>query len=471
MPTKDDRKKTGVSADEAESRPRPTIELSADEVSEVKETPDPDKTAEADTSATDEQPDGKAARRRPPPQRTQPSDVRSFVTHLAAGLVGGVAGVIAAGIGLDKLPLLYGSAPAPVVVEDNSGRIAELEKRLAGVQERLDAKGNAAELEQRIDTIDARLKAADSRIADIAQSLTAASGKQTEQAEQVARLEATLKSLGDAAKSGGGEAVAPAAAVAQQVNDLTARLETRIDAVEKKIAVPAAPDEKLATRVQETGQALASLREEVKVIASREAGGPPADLAPVEQRLAALETRLDALSGAASAAAEAKSDAALAVALPALRRSIEFGRPYEAELAALKPLAPQGADLAPLVASAVSGVATIASLKASSAAALQAAAREMEPKPETVMDQLLSSARDIVRVQRVGGAGTQDSFAAIRTALDKGDVAAALAAVDKLPAPARAAMEPWAAKARARLAVDKALAEVERQAAAPATAK
>ena len=75
-------------------RPAPTIEGTA---TEVTVDPAPDETASPDPAVEAAAPDAEASKpKRPkgPPPRTSPTELKSFVTHLAAGLLGGLIGVV-----------------------------------------------------------------------------------------------------------------------------------------------------------------------------------------------------------------------------------------------------------------------------------------------------------------------------------------------------------------------------------------
>ncbi|MGD9869279.1 MAG: hypothetical protein AB7U38_14915, partial [Hyphomicrobiales bacterium] len=409
--------------------------------------------------------DGEAAeetsRRKEPPQRTQPSEVRGFVTHLAAGLMGGVAGVVAAGIGLDKLPFV--GAPPPPAVSQDSGRLAELAARIEKLEQKPDpAAPDLSALENRLAGIDERIAAQVKAASEEDGKLASA---QAEQAERVARLDSALKALGDAARQGGGEAVGAAAAVAAQVDELTAKLESRVDALEAQAKAPPPADANLEARLGKIESAVAGLEQNVSQAAQNGAGADPAAVAALDERIAAAEKRLDAFAETAKAAGEARSDAALAVALPGLRRAMESGRPFETELAALETLLPPGADIAALEAGAAGGVASLNELRAALPEALRKAAGAAEPASDSLVSQLMSGARDIVKVRKVGEGAGDAAGEKMRKAMAGGDIAAALAAAQALPAPARAAMQGWLDRAAARLEAERSLATLERAAA------
>ena len=93
-------------------RPAPTIEGTATEVSidaAPGETGSPDPAMEAETS----DPEGSEPKHGPqkPPPRTSPTELKGFFTHLAAGLLGGLIGVVALSLVWNKLPARNAAAP------------------------------------------------------------------------------------------------------------------------------------------------------------------------------------------------------------------------------------------------------------------------------------------------------------------------------------------------------------------------
>ena len=106
-------------------RPAPTIEGTATEVSidaAPGETGSPDPAVEAETSDP-EGPEPKHGPKKPPP-RTSPTELKGFFTHLAAGLLGGLIGVVALALFWNKLPARNAAAPDLTTIE---GRLAKLE--------------------------------------------------------------------------------------------------------------------------------------------------------------------------------------------------------------------------------------------------------------------------------------------------------------------------------------------------------
>src|SRR5262245_17176691 len=111
--------------DPGSRRPTPTIEGTATEIVEPSAEP-----ATESASQTSEQPgsDGEKATAKPKrvPPRTSPVELKSFLTHLAAGLLGGLVGVLALSF--------YRGQPAEIAVPDLSAvesRLSKLESEPA----------------------------------------------------------------------------------------------------------------------------------------------------------------------------------------------------------------------------------------------------------------------------------------------------------------------------------------------------
>ena len=154
--------------------------------------------------------------------------------------------------------------------------------------------------------------------------------------------------------------------------------------------------------------------------------------------------------------AKGASESAASVAVLALSLEQRFaaGAPFAAELAALSQLGVGADALAPLKPFAESGAPSLSALAASWAKVEPAVAAAAPPPERSGWDRLLDHMRALVRVRRVGeAAGSDESdppVARIGAALERGDLAAALAAFGQLPEASRAAGAAWADAAKAR---------------------
>lgn len=372
-----------------------------------------------------------------PPSGTAPSgSSASPRAEPTAARRGGVGGSLLAGVAGAVLALLgAGALQFAGILPSPNGQTGQTD--LAALQDEV------ASLRQQVETLPAQ--------AGAPEGLTE-------------RVEALSKALEDAradfAASGGAGQADPAAAKA---------LEDRFAALESAIA--ALPRE----------------------------GGAPIDLAPINERISAVETAAteagrnaqQASQAAADAAAAAQAtgqridqleqavtglttrvdeqaeqpQAALAIAASALKAAIDRGEPFVTELDAFVAVAPDAAETEPLRAMAASGVPSRAEIAAefdAAASAMLAAGRTVDPNAG-ILDRLMSSAESLVQVRPVGdvqGEGAPAAIARMEVAVEKGDYAAALAEYEGLPAAAKEAGSAYAEKLRARLAADELMDKV-----------
>src|SRR5262249_1813233 len=190
----------------------------------------------------------------------------------------------------------------------------------------------------------------------------------------------------------------------------------------------------------------AAAEEANKATATRPETGERRDLDALAARVAAVE-RLEQTIGQrvdqSMAGAPAHRTARLAVVAAALRAAVERGAPFAAEFAAAKALATDNTALAPLEPAAANGVPSAEALARDLhqlAPALTNAAGT--PAHEGgILDRLQSNAERLVRVRPVGETPGDDPSALVSRAVakaDRGDIAGALADLDRLPASAKA---------------------------------
>jgi hypothetical protein len=520
----------------ASRRPPHTIDLKAEEV-ETKTGEEGEKPAAKEAEAVEDKSAQPASEKpgpqaKEPPQRTRPGEIKGFVTHLAAGLVGGAVGVVGLGYGMGSIApdLLRGGAQVPALEQalDEAGKkIAALETGLASVGERpMPGEKRIDALEQEITALKERpvpkdealaeaMKALEARLAQAEEALKAGAAiearlAKAEQAlgaqmgatgEARERLAAAEKALGGlwetlntlrASAAEGGD-VAQTAAIAARINELAARLDARVAAVEQRplpeqgvrqdlnvlrtnlenrmaVLEQAPPDARIMQQLAGLGRELGLLRQ--KMASST---GLPADLSA---RLEQIEAALGKVS--AEAAKKRSADTvALALAFASLARAVDAGRPFAGELEALKALLPEGLDDASLEPHAEKGAPAPLALRRLFERHRQSAAKAVSaPEPEraeedtTLVGQLLGNARSVIQIRRVGTAQDSESgkvegvLADMAARLDEGDIAGALALAEKLPDSARKALQPWAGMARARIDLDAALGRLSERMAA-----
>ena len=205
---------------------------------------------------------------------------------------------------------------------------------------------------------------------------------------------------------------------------------------------------------------------------------PRVDLAPLQASTAALDGRVAKIEGQLSApkdgsrSTEARAvgsaDEARATPLALVGQSVAVaiadGRPYGADLDALKALGAAPATVAKLDPLAAKGAPTAAALRDQWEAVQGSVLAAVKPaEPGSAFDRFATGARSLVQVRRVGAVQGDDPAALVSQvdgALASGDVAGALAAWDKLPQAGQDRSRDWAAAARGRVAAATAAQDV-----------
>ncbi len=437
-------------SDQAGKRPAQTIEGTATEVSIE---PGPEREAAA---ASGQENGGRgegssfgenAGRGDPPsapPPRTGLAKLKSFMTHLAVGLLGGLIGVVALVLSSGGFGPGQESAQAP--------DIAAIEQRLSN----LEAAPPSAPGTQAVSDLEGR-------VAALEESEKADAPKLSELADRVAKLDTSLDDLAKTAEEGG--SVATAAAIGQQIEEA----EQRLDA---KIAAALAKGETAnASAIEEIEKAIAELRAKLGALAEAEFGtgdGTAAqpELTALTERLAKLEAVLPELAGAIDKEAAGAKSAALAIAFANLRAAVSDGRPYAAELDTIGTLAPALGDLGVLPAYAEKGIPTLLDLTRSfDAASDEALAAPVPEGDASLVDSLMASAQSLVKIRPIdeapAGEGAQATLARAKAALDNDDLGVAVKEVETLEGRAREAFSVWLGQARARLAANETLTRLE----------
>jgi len=422
-------------------RPAPTIEGTATEVliepASVDDVGGDPAEAEADLGA----PEAKPSARRAPP-RTSALEFKSFLTHLAAGLLGGLVGVLALAFAWNKLPIRTAERP----------EVSALERRL-GKLEAAPAPAPAGDTEA-LGQLDARLKTLETRKVEAPPDLSGLTAR-------VTRLEQSLDALAEAGKDGG--SAVDAAATDAKLGDIEQRLQAKIDAALGK-------QETTSDRLDSVQTAVATLAAKLGALAearlSGDDSGPSPELAALDQRIAKLEAALPDLSNTiGQGTASAKSGAA-AIAFANLREAVGAGRPYAVELAALRSLAPSIGDLDVLPARAETGIPTIPELARAYQKVVEASlAAPATSTDESFLDSVIASAKSAVKIRRIDVGETGDTPGAVlaraEAHLNQGDLAAAVKEVEALPAPSHDAFASWLEDAHARVSADATLSTLQ----------
>jgi hypothetical protein len=445
-----DTSQTGLGQAGAGKRPAPTIEGTATEVS-VNEAADEeardaaaashgDEPEERDEAATPEDETGpepetvhaqedepESTERRGPPPAASISELKSLVTHLAAGLLGGLIGVIALAFAWHLIPT--GKSESP--------ELGKIEQRIA----KLEGAPAPAPDTEALAKLEGRIKALEGQTPPDIAGLT----------DRVAQLEQSLKALAEAAKNGG--SVTDAAAITEQITQAEQRIQATLD---KALADAATAN---AATLKSMQAEIDELKAKIGALAEAGLGGETPDLSALTERVAKLEAAVD------KSAAGTKS-AAAAIAFANLWAAVAQGRPYATELATIKSFIPDPGDLGPLPAYADKGIPTVPELTRSFGASRDAALAAAAPAPSgSLIDRLLASASTLIKVKRVDEAATGDSPSAVlaraEALLDKGDLAGAVQQVETLQDGPRDAFSTWLDQAHARLAANDIMQRLE----------
>ena len=375
---------------EADSTPRrrpPTIDLTAKEVETAAPDPAPNADTEAQHRAADSAvPSGRGGGRFF--SRAKPDPIGVVIGALAAGAV--AVGFWLAGL----VPVHQTAAPQSTVAAAPGTKTADIDEisaRLDRIQQALQAQRPDAALESRVTATEAQGKA-------FADSLAAV----TRRVDEIA------------AASQAALAQAKAASVAAEAAKSTAQ-----------------------------------------------AGVQRSDLDMLTGRIATLEGAVKSLSAeVAQRTSSTNADdraTRMTVAAEALRATVERGAPYQAELGAVTALGAEQNATAALQPFAAQGVPSAAQLGRELAALTPALYRatETEPNGNSFLTRLESRAQKLVRITPVGtsaapaGDDPASVIARINAAAARGDSAAALADIAKLPDGARALADGWVKNAQA----------------------
>lgn len=453
------------------------------------------------------------------------------MTHLTAGIAGGFLALLLAdavgpqfGLG-NRVPqqvvsdlqqrltaaeqaIRQRSAIETVSPQEFQQKLAEVESRLAHLDE-VDRKVGELSDNQ------AKIAAETTNLADrVNQSAPA------EVTERIAKLEQVLSTLTAAAGSDEPGRIPQLAAISGKLADLEATIPNQLTELRKSVS------EEIATRLSETAEAseaarAATLRMDRELAAAKadlarlsqraealkatddrleqllravqeEAGSlrstveglqgelatqlktvaraqdVTAAVAPVEGRVAALEQNVQAVVRSEEDRRANAERIVLALELGNLKRALDRGGSYAAELGELRRISAGKIDLAVLERYKDEGVPTLAALQKEfrpvANAVIDAASVPADASP---LDRLLIGAKSIVRVRRVEHSPDDTSVEAIvgrmEQALAEGKFTDVLDQARLLPPKSLEPAEAWLAKVEARAAVDRALASVEDQ--------
>jgi predicted nucleic acid-binding Zn-ribbon protein len=318
-----------------------------------------------------------------------------------------------------------------------------------------------AELQQRVDRIDTVIDRAEGlrgeftdlqqqvqdRVAKLDQQVQDVAGREIVAPERVAELSQRVDSATD-----------ETAELAGRLDNATTRLETavgRIDSLAKRV-------DTLSGRVQ-TVENQAADTESVQKLSSR--------VAAVDEQLAGMESLRQRMENRANVEDVARTAAASQVArimvVTELRDALRFKAPFDAELQAARDVLPADAaaqaQLERLAERAAEGIPTQEQLAARyNDAARNAVGAAASGEDGGLLGGVMRRLNNVISVRPVdpgaGGSGPTAILAQAQGQLEAGDLAGAVAALDKLSGKPAEAMAPWLADARARVAATEAVA-------------
>ena len=443
-----------------------------------------------------------------------------FFSHLAASIVGGL--IVLGGLKFAPPELGLNLLPAPA---QNSAEVAAFADRLAALEKSKPEAGasnfDASQLEQRLAAVEKSaaaipaLSESQSRLVADTKAALAGAASDAGSPELITRLgqvEGKLKALADAGSSDPNAGrLEQLAALTGKVTDLETSLSTKLGELRKGVTQDVDQRLQSATAASEAARAgterldreITGLRSDAVKVDERIAGiqtegeksssalkifqdqaaalkndlarvesatAKPADvtaaLAPLTDRTAALEKSVgDVLKAEQERKANAER-VVLALELQNLKRALDSGGSYAAELAQVKRVAGNAIDLAPLTKLQDSGVPPASEIaKDFRAAANSAIDSEQDTQPGSVVDKLWASAKSVVRVRKVDHLADDKSTEAIvgrmQLAMEHGKLADVLEQAKDLSLPAQEAARPFLDKVAARVSVDNALAKLE----------
>jgi uroporphyrinogen-III synthase len=396
----------------------------------------------------------------------------SMLLYLVLMLIAAAAAIVTAPLWQPRVTALVGLQPSSAPASDE--RITALQGEVQALSERVQSAIDQNALQQAITPVNAELEAVKQEVATLKSELES--------------LRTSAGSSSGTLSEGPGVNLAPIeerlGKLESALNDTTRRIEdvANAQAADGAATQPApASDPRLDTLVSEYNalkQQIASLTARLDQMASLDA--KVAELSP---RLDALAPRIDALDQQVASLPkgnEQQRAVALIVAVGELRSALAGDKSFAAELATLNDLASSDEALRPrlkpivegLMPMAEAGVPTLSQLAAGFPATEIARAGEAEMAGEVTDDNWLKrfwrglghSISEVITVRPTGpdveGDDTLARLARAEAKLGEGDLAAAVAEVRGMTGLAAETAAEWLAQADARLAIERAAAQL-----------
>lgn len=464
------------------------------------------------------------------PVSPRPARRGGVLSHLVAGLVGGLLAMFGADLYGEVLGLKRSQPSISAIAEPLEARIAALEQASKAAPETAETSQAIAGIETRLaklDEMEAALKSlgeGQARVEGDAKALTekvAASEATGGTLERLAKLEERLAVLATAAETDPEPGrIQGLAAVTGKLSDLSESIETKLAAEKKAITedvdnrllqvseaseMARSGTQRLDKEVSSLRTDAARLEQRVETLASNadrmtatleavqsetastasaltalkagmetqlSAMARPADVTlavtPVTDKLADIERRLTNIAVAEEERRQNTTRVVTALELANLKRAIDRGAGYTAELAEVKKAGGSRVDVAALEPYKETGVPTLFDLEQSFKPVIRAVIdADAAPASGSVIERLVASARSVVKVRKISHDAADKSTEAVlgrmESALNENRLGDVIALAKEIPAEASSPAEDWLRKVEARHAVDKAIAGVEQQ--------
>lgn len=353
------------------------------------------------------------------------------------------------------------SAPAQNVAEPSElrARLAKLESAMSTLSSATSSNGEPAGI--------APLAQFSAKFADLESSLNA----------QLASLRKGLLGEMDTRIASTSEASTKAAAGTERLNREVSEIKTDTARLEQRSVVLKSASDKLAATTRAVSEQAAELKVELDALKgslNQELAkvARPADLesaiAPVSAKIASIEKNLGSVIASETARKQNAERIVLSLELSNLKRVLDRGTPYAAELADVKKVAGDSIDFGALEAHKSEGVPSGQALtRQFSKVAFDIINAQSAPKDDSRINRLLAAAKSIVQVRRtdvpVKENTAEAAVARIEKRLKDGDMSGALSLAEKLPDEAKAPAKGWMSQLAARAGVDRAIAKIENQ--------
>ena len=382
-----------------------------------------------------------------------------LLTHFASGAFGA----------LIVLALTYAFTPDAPRRSADAPDVGELTRRVSELEGVLGTRPGSAGLRARIDEMSRNLSALGNAQAKLARESKEfedriGSGKNapSELAARVAKLEQGIVTALPADQATGQSQPSPA--LAAKMAELERAAQEASEAAKSATARLTAELAAIRTEAGRLSSRVDGIKGEVEE--RLQGAAKAADIAPIAKKIGALEQDLQGYVKTESGRRADAGRIVLALELGVLRRAIDRGDSYTAELAAVKGAAGDTLNLAPLERHMREGVSPVRDLEKSFRGVANAMFdAEADRTDANLVDRLISSARSVVRVRKLGHTADDVSAEAVigrmETALKEGRLAEVLEQAKRLPPKAALAGEDWVKRVEARQSVDKAMADVD----------